>query len=460
MALRTLMAKKRLDEKQKELEEIRQVLTGLAERESELEQAIEEVTTDEERSAVEEEVSKFETEKAEAEEKEKNLADEVSGLEQELENLENENEKEPVIDEPVKQAERTLNREMEIRTFKEMNFEERDRVFNDEKVRSFLDTYRSAIKEKREVTNAGLLIPEVFLGVIRQNLLDYTKLYKHVNLRRIGGDGRIVIVPEVDEAVWTDCCGAINEMDLTFYQDEFACWKVAGYFSICNATLEDSDIDLATELTTAIAKGIGKALDKAILFGKGQRMPLGVATRLIQSEEPADYPTVARPWVDLHTSNVITLASGLSGAALIAALVNAFGNAKGDYSRGEKVWVMNEKTYTALVAASVSVDASGAIVAGVNGTMPVIGGVIEVLNFMPDNTIIAGYFDLYTLVERKGNQFMESQHVRFLQDETVFKGTGRYDGKPTIAEGFVVIGLNNNAPTTSLDFAPDIANSI
>lgn len=93
--------------------------------------------------------------------------------------------------------------------------------------------------------------------------------------------------------------------------------------------------------------------------------------------------------------------------------------------------------------------------------MPVIGGAIEILNFMPDYVMVSGYFDLYTLAERAGQQFASSEHVRFLQDQTVFKGTARYDGAPAIAEAFVAIGLNGTSvDATAVTFAPDEANTV
>ena len=268
----------------------------------------------------------------------------------------------------------------------------------------------------------------------------------------------MIIMGTIPEAVWTDCCANLNELDLAFNDVEVNCWKVGGYFAVCNATLEDSDIDLAAELVSAIGQAIGIALDKAILYGTGTRMPLGVVTRLAQTKAPSGYPATARPWADLHTTNILSVASGTTGADLIAAIVSDFGAAKGKYSRGEKVFVMNEATYTALMAATVSVDASGRIVTGVSDTMPVIGGIIEVLNFVPDNVIIGGYFDLYLLAERAGQKFTTSEHVHFLQDQTVFKGTARYDGTPAIAEGFVVIGINGATPTAVMTFAADTAN--
>lgn len=460
MALRVLMQKKRLDEKKKELEEIRTQLADFSVRESELEKAIEEALTEEEKSVVEEEVEKFENEKAEAEEKEKTLASEVDDLEKGLVEMEAEQEKEPEPVEP-KEEERKVNVKMETRKFFKMNAQERDQFFAREDVQNYLAEVRSAIKEKRALTNVGLTIPEVFMGLIKENLIDYSKLYKHVDVRAISGEGRMAIMGTIPEAVWTDCCGAINELDLVFNDVEVNCWKVAGYFAVCNANLEDSDVALATELIIALSKAIGLALDKAILYGTGTRMPLGVVTRLAQTSQPAGYSATARTWVDLHTSNIKAInSSGMTAAQLFAAIVADFGAAKGKYSRGEKVWVMNEATYAELMAKTISVNADGNVVAGLNGTMPVLGGVIEILDFVPDHVIVAGYFDLYLLGERAGQKFATSEHVRFLQDQTVFKGTARYDGLPMIAEGFVAIGLSNTTPDDTMSFAADIANSI
>ena len=64
-----------------------------------------------------------------------------------------------------------------------------------------------------------------------------------------------------------------------------------------------------------------------------------------------------------------------------------------------------------------------------------------------------------TLAERAGTQFATSEHVRFLQDQTVFRGTARYDGGPSIAEAFVAFGLNNTTPNATMTFASDDANA-
>lgn len=456
MALRTLMLKKSIDDKRAALEGLTARSEELEKREKDLEAAIEEVTTQEERDAVSEEIEKFDADKADFEAEKKKLEDEIRGLEEELDSLEKAKEVKP---EPEKAPEeRKENKHMETRKFFRMNTQERDAFFAREDVQHFLGEVRSCIREKRALSNVGLTIPEVMLGLIRENIMEYSKLYKHVNVRQIAGEGREIVMGTIPEAVWTDCCANLNELDLSFFDAEVDCWKVGGYFAVCNANLEDSDIALASEILTAIGQAIGLALDKAILYGTGTRMPLGVVTRLVQTAAPADYPATARPWADLHSSNVKSISANVEDADLFKEIVLALGAAKSNYSRGTKVWVMNETTYTTLVANAMTIDANGAIVSGVSGQMPVVGGTIEVLNFIPDNVIIAGYFDLYLLAERAGTKFASSEHVRFLQDQTVFKGTARYDGLPVISEAFVAIGLGGTTPNATMTFAADTAN--
>lgn len=459
MALKALLLKKKLDESRKALDALRAKDTEFEKREAELAQSIAEVTeetTVEERNVLDEVVSAFEEEKAAHDEEKGKLERVVGDLENELAE-----EEAKQNTEPPKEAEEREGKNMNI--LEKMTTEQRTAFLNNEAVKNYLGEVRTAIKEKRALTNVGLTIPEVMLGLLRENIENYSKLYKHVNVRPVNGEGRMVIMGTIPEAIWTECCANLNEMSLGFNDASVDCFKVAGYFAVCNANLEDSDFDLTAEIMTALGQAIGLALDKAILYGRNgdttQNMPMGIVTRLAQTAQPSGYPATARAWVDLHTSNVKSIEANVTGVDLFRQFIVDGGAAKGKYSRGEKVWVMNETTYTALIANALVIDAAGSIVAGVNGTMPVIGGVIEVLNFIPDNVIIGGYFDLYLLAERRGQQFATSEHVKFLQDQTVMKGTARYDGLPVIAEAFVAIGLNGVTPDATMTFASDTANA-
>lgn len=436
MAIKALILRRSIDEKKKALEELRSV--DFDTREAELTQAVEEATV-EELEAVKEEAEKFASDKAEHDSAVEALEAEIRDLEKDLE--EEEKRSAPPVEEK-KEEKREEKKSMEYRAkFMGMTMEERSAFFGREDVKTFLGEVRTAISEKRAISNAGLLVPEVFLGLIRENIEAYSKLYGKVDVRRIGGKGRAVIMGAFPEAVWTEACANLNELDLTFANIEVDEFKVGGFFAICNATLEDSDVDLASELLTALSQAIGFALDKAILYGTGDKMPVGIVTDLV------------------GTDNIVSHASSVKGTALFSAFVGDLGLANSGYSKGEITWAMNEKTYAKVVAESLAVNSAGAIVAGVDGRMPVLGGEIEKLSFVPDDVIIAGYYDCYLLGERRGFTLERSEHVRFIEDQTIFKGTARYDGKPKIPTAFVAIGINGVTPTNQMTFAPDSANS-
>lgn len=463
MALKALMLRKKIDAKKKELEALRAKSEEFATREAELAKAIEETQTEEERSAVEEEVTKFETESAGHSEAVEALEGEVRQLEEELAEEERKQDTNAKPAEDKKLDERSnehVEGEMRKRGFfRGIAAEQRERMFAQDDVKTFLAEVRSCIKEKRALTGVGNLIPEVFMGLLKENMPRFSKLYPYVTVRAISGTGREAIQGAVTEAVWTECCANINELSLPFYSEDFDCWRAAGFYAVCNAVVEDADVDLADTLLEALSQAIGIAVDKAILYGTGSRMPLGIVTRLAQTAQPAGYSSLARPWADLHTSNILSIAASATDKNFFIALVTDAGAAKGKYARGGRTWVMNEKTKMAIIAKSIGFNAAGAVVAGVGETMPIVGGDIVTLDFIPDNVIIGGYFELYVLAERAGAKFATSEHVRFLADQTVFKGTARYDGKPVIAEGFVAIGIEGVTPTAAMTFAADEANT-
>lgn len=187
-------------------------------------------------------------------------------------------------------------------------------------------------------------------------------------------------------------------------------------------------------------------------------MPLGIVTDLALSSQPTDYPDDAPEWVDLSSSNLVKMDSTLSESKFYSQLILNAAIPKHKYSNGKRFWAMNEQTHSLILSKSVMANMAGAFVSSVGMTMPIIGGDIELLDFIPDGDIIGGYGDMYTLVQRADIQLAQSEHYRFIQDQTIFKGTARYDGRPVMRNSFVVINIKNTAPTTSLTFAEDKAN--
>ena len=345
--------------------------------------------------------------------------------------------------------------------FSALNMEQRTALVQREDVSAFLGEIRSAIREKRAISNVGLTIPDVYLELIRHEVAHSSKLLPFLNVRSVGGKTRQNIAGAIPEAVWTEMCASINELTLSFNQIEVDGYKVSGYIAVCNAVLEDSDVALASEIVTAIGGAIGKALDKAVLFGTGTKMPVGIVTRLKQESQPAGWGTNAPAWTDLHTSNIQTLnIDGSTGASFFSALIEKLAIAKPWYNAEGLFWAMNRKTHLHILAKALAFNSNAALVSNTT-MMPIIGGTIVEFedSESQDNTIYGGYGGNYLLAERAGVQFASSDLPLFLQDQTVFKGTARYDGAPVAGEAFVVVNFANTSPTTTAAFPEDWANT-
>lgn len=467
MALKTIMLRRSIDKKKEELEELRKKDADFLARESELEASIGEAETEEQEQAVSEEVDRFDADKKAHEEAKATLSAEIEGLESDLQAAEAEA---PVRSIPVKKQEeriainmtdiniRTLP--MSQRAFDALPMEQRHTIVAQDDVAKFFAELRSMKGQQRGMTGAELTIPVVFLDMIAENMYRYSKLLNRVRIRNVSGEARQTIAGTVPEAVWTEMCGAINELTFVFNQITLDGFKVAGFVPVCNSILEDNDINLASWIVEMLSESIGLAMDKAILYGKGaaSKMPLGIVTRLAQNSKPADYPASAPEWVDLHTSNILKVDSTQDPVPFWAALAVAAGNTFTRYSRGRQFWAMNSKTYAKLRSKLIAFNYEGGLVAQYPGVLPVVDGDIDVLEFIPDGDIIGGYGDLYLLAMRSGMVIESSREVQFIQDNTVFKGKQRADGQPVIPGAFVAININNTNVTTTMEFAADTAN--
>lgn len=468
MALKALRLRKKIEIKTAELNALREKDKDFETREAELTRSIEEADTEEDQALVDDEIEKFTREKEEHEEAEKNLEDEIRELEQELEEVEKET---PAPQPEDERRERGGVRNMQIRAnirelpmnvraFDALTREERTAIVETDEVQQFLSEIRAMGKSKRSISGAELTIPITFLDLISENMYRYSMLMNRVRVRPVSGEARQNIAGTIPEAVWTEMCGAINELTFQFNQRTVDGYKVAGFISICNSTLEDSDVDLAGTIIEMISEAIGLAKDKAILYGKGaaSKMPLGIVTRLAQTAKPSNYPAKAPEWVDLHTTNIQKIAADLTGAEFWAALTVALGNAFTTYSRGTQFWAMNSKTHALLKSKMITFTATGDIAANIYATLPIITGDIDILEFIPDGDIVGGYGNLYLWAQRRGMTIEESREYQFIQDNTVFKGKERADGTPVIPGAFVAVNINGSEVTTAMPFAADEAN--
>ena len=462
MALKVLLLRNKLSAVNATLAQLREQAAALETRESELAADIEAAQTDDERAACETAIGEFEADRDKVTADIEAAEADAASLTEQIEAAEaNAAEaRSAAHTNPTHHTERGAHNTMPTNTaggdarsrFYGMTYAQRDAFFAREDVTAFLTRTREMLGQQRAVSGAALGIPEVMLDIVRDNINRYSKLIGFVRLRQVRGKARQNIVGTVPEAVWTEMVGTLNEMTITINQVETDGYKVGGYVFVSNCYLEDDDnIGLATEILDQLGQAIGYALDKAILFGTGTKMPVGIATRLAAATSPAWWGTNQGTFTNLSTSNVKKLN--------IANLIGALGVADTKYSAGKPVWVCNHKTHIDLQAKALAFNSAAALTAGITSEMPVVGGQIVELDFVPDNQIMGGYMDLYLLAEREGTTLEQSTEVKFIEDQTAFKATARYDGKPVRGEAFVIVRYDNTAATTSLTFASDAANT-
>ena len=454
--LKALLLRSKIDGLAKRLADLKAGDEDREKRAAELAADVAELTakedaTDEERAAVETAVNDFDAEAAQAEADKADLQRQIDELQRELDSIE-ENQPKPAAqaEEPAKPEsnERSDQRMITYKTraFNNMSAEERSAIFNH-------PDNVELCKQLRAISaspNLNILIPRIDMPMLTDMIDKESKLLKHVNRQTVHGQSRQRILGVTPEAVWTEQGGKINEIALSASAVEVDGYKVAGFVPVDNYLLEDNDAELLDAVLAALAKAIAKALDKAIPFGTGTKMPTGFVTAILADNT-------------LKDTNVTNIsAANSTGLTLFKKIAEAFGAANAsDYATGETFWAMSQKTWMKLLSEAMSINAAGAIVSGMNKTMPVLGGAVEIVN-IPDNVIVAGFGDLYPLAERQSVTVSESSHVKFLDDQTCFKAVARYDGKPAIPAAFVAIGIDGTVVATAaatVTFAADTANA-
>lgn len=409
--LKQLRLKKQAELLRAKVEELETKLTDLNTREAELETAISEAAAEEDLNLIDEEVEKNATEKADAEEEKSRLNAEIANIEKELEEL-------TVKTEAAKKPEE--NNEEEKRGDKNMNKRAQALAYlQQEEVRDFYAKVRTAVLNKRALTDADLTIPAATINRIQPMMGDYSSLYNEVDRVALNGTARVIVDGAKPEAIWVEMCDPVTELAAAFEAVELDGYKVGGFIPVCNAILEDSMLDLADYLEKALAQAMAKAVDKSILAGTGAagKQPEGIIPAIPAGNQVAGE----------------TLGEILAHVGLIDT---------GDDNVEEVIAVMKRTTYyNRILPQTVTNTSDGRqVVQGVNN--PNIAGLRVVFsNYAPDDTIILGDFKKYILGERKGITLATSTDVRFIEDQTVFKGIARYDGKPSKPAAFVSVDV-------------------
>lgn len=419
--LKQLKLKAELKQRKAEMEGFETRRGEFKKRQADLVTSLEEAKTDEDISLVQTSIEDLEKE-VETEgldEKIDNLSTEIERIEGELADIE-ERAKEPKKDEKSKTIENKRG-DIKVNRLQVRELMRTGEYYERAEVKEFYDKF----KNLRAVTGEGLTIPEVVVNRIMDIMGDYATLYPIVDKIRVNGTARILIDTDTAPATWIEQKGVLPTGDVgTITEVDFDGFKIGKVTFVDNCMLQDSIINLDDYVTKKIARAIALGLDVAILKGTGavDKQPMGIIPSLsaghkVTVTDPKNYTDVVKP----------------------IGLVDT-----GADSIGEIVAVMKRATYyNRLLGYSVQTTSDGNVV----GKLPnlknpdLLGLRVVFNNNMDEDKILYGDYSQYTLVERESITIDKSEHVKFTEDQTAFRGKGRFDGKPTKADAFVLVTL-------------------
>lgn len=414
--LKQLRYAKTLEVKRSKLDELSKREEELKVKEDGLAKAIEEATTEEDVALVDESVTELEAEKAELEAEKAEIEKEIAEVETQLDELNKQSEDAPQTNE------QNTNEKVE-----RGNVNMTKNYFETRSVVDFYDQLKG-LKE-RSVTGEGLAVPQQVINKVMVKVADFASVYKLVDRVKVKGTARVLIDVSEEGAAWMEMnAGFSAENTGSITNVDFDGFKLGKLTTIDNSILQDSIVNLDDYVTNKIAKAIAKSLDLAILKGTGavNKQPAGII-----------------PSLD-GTHKVTVTADNLASVVAPIGLIDS-----GEQEVGTITAVMSRKTYyNRVLALNVGTNSQGQVVGTIpNLAAPSLLGLDVVFSaHMAEDEVLFGDFKQYTLVEREDIIIEKSTHANFAADQLAIRGKGRFDGKPTNADAFVLVTLTD-APT-------------
>jgi HK97 family phage major capsid protein len=236
-------------------------------------------------------------------------------------------------------------------------------------------------------------------------------------------------------AYWTPEAGDKSNATPAFRQIELNLKKLTGLAYVTDELLQDA-VALEQVLMQAFSEEIGFKLDDAIIRGTGAGQPLGV----------------------LAAPCLVTQAKETGQDADTFVAENAFNMYARLYapSMANAVWFINQSVWPQLFRMGLAVGLGGAPIFLPAGSiagqpyntllgLPIIA--IEQTDTIGDlGDVILADMSQYLLADKGGMQSASSIHVRFVNDESVFRFVYRVDGQPWWQSALTPF---NSAPTQS-----------
>lgn len=421
--LKQLKLQAELKQRKSELSRLTEQKSGFSKRSADLAVSLEEAQEEKDIELVQSEIEALEKETAESDVDTKisGVQAEITRIEGELQDIDERSKTPAPTPTQTKKENEERGSDLGMNKHQVRELVKSGEYYERDEVKGFYENF----KNLRAVGGEGLTIPQVVVNRIMDILGDFTTVYPLVEKIRVTGTTRVLIDTDTTAATWIEQSGVIPTGTVgTITNIDFDGFKIGKVTFVDNCMLQDSIINLDDYVAKKIARSIALGLDIAILDGTGSlnKQPDGIIPKLDESHKVT-----------------VTDAKGYADIVKPIGLIDT-----GVDSIGEIVAVMKRSTYyNRLLAYSVQPTSNGDVVAKLpNLTSPNLLGLRVVFNNnIAADKILYGDFSKYTLIERESISIDRSEHVKFSEDQMAFRGKGRFDGKPTNVDAFVLVTL-------------------
>lgn len=241
------------------------------------------------------------------------------------------------------------------------------------------------------------------------------------------------------QGYWTPESGSYTASEPSFGRISLTAKKLTAYTSAANELLADSAISLEALLLRLFPQALAYFEDDSFINGVGGGQPLGI----------------------INADALITVAkeTGQAATTITAENIDKMYSRMLPSSRAKAVWLAHPDTLPQIVAMSRSVGTGGsaAVMGNLTGSAPaslygrpiIMSEKCQTLGTAGDIFFVD--FSYYVIGDRQTLSMASSPHVRFQNDETVWRFTQRLDGRPWLESALTPRnGSNTLSPFVNL----------
>ena len=238
---------------------------------------------------------------------------------------------------------------------------------------------------------------------------------------------------------WTPESGSYTSSEPSFGRVQLTAKKLTGYTSAANELLADAAISLEALLLRLFPAALAYFEDDAFINGVGAGQPVGI----------------------INADALVTVAkeTGQAATTIVTENIDKMYSRMLPSSRGRAVWLAHPDALPQIVSMSRSVGTGGSAVmmnnmagaapAAIYGRPLILSEKCQTLGTAGDLFFVD--FGYYVIGDRQSLSMAASPHVRFQNDETVWRFTQRVDGRPWLESALTPRnGSNTLSPFVNL----------